>query len=272
MRNEVLALIVVYGQTPIKTISFQTLAATQKASVKVRLVIWDNSPKPHHTSEPLTLHFEQAHYISTPENLGLSTIYNKVIDQHLRHNEFLLLLDQDSAIPIDFFEQFSQHSSQHPEIDLFLPTIRANGRLVSPLPYFYGWGKYWKTPRIGIQPSQFRCAINSGMMITGKYLKGDFLGYDERLRFYGTDTQFMVSYARSRKTFFIMDTIIDHDLSFFGATSKNKASKFLEMKSAYMWIYEKLPFHQRALNIIVMNLVSIVYALKHKSLSFLKKK
>lgn len=272
MRNKVLALIVVYGQTPIKTISFQTLAATQKTSVKVRLLIWDNSPKSHHISEPIAQHFERINYISTPENIGLSTIYNEVIEKHLNHNEFLLLLDQDSAIPFDFFEQFSRHSNQHPEIDLFLPTIRANDRLVSPLPYFYGWGKYWKTPRTGIQSSKFRCAINSGMMISGKYLKGDFPGYDERLRFYGTDTQFMVSYARSRKEFFIMETIIDHDLSFFGAPSKNKASKFLEMKSAYTWIYEKHPFYQRALNIVVMSIVSIIYALKHKSITFLKTK
>lgn len=271
MQNEILALIVVYGQIPVETTSFKTLAATRKTSAKVRLLIWDNSAEPHHTDDSFALYFEQTTYISTPENIGLSTIYNKVIEEHLHHKEFLLLLDQDSAIPNDFFEQFSRHSNQHPEIDLFLPTIRANERLVSPLPYFYGWGKYWKTSRTGIQYSKFRSAINSGMMISGRYLKGDFSGYDERLRLYGTDTQFMVSYARSRKEFFIMDTIIDHDLSFFGATSKNKASKFLEMKSAYTWIYEKHPYYQRALNIIVMSTVSIVYALKHKSLSFLKK-
>lgn len=271
MQNEILALIIVYGQIPVETTSYKTLAATRKTSAKVRLLIWDNSPEPHHTDESFALNFEQATYISTPENVGLSTIYNKVIKKHLHHTEFLLLLDQDSAIPSDFFEHFSRHSSQHPEIDLFLPTIRANGRFVSPLPYFYGWGRYWKTPRKGIQSSKFRCAINSGMMISGKYLKGDFSGYDERLRFYGTDTQFMVTYARSRNEFFIMDTTIDHDLSFFGATSKNKASKFLEMKSAYTWIYEKHPYYQRTLNIIVMSIVSIVYAFKHKSLSFLKK-
>lgn len=271
MRNEVLALIVVYGQTPIKTMSFQTLAATKKTSVKIRLLIWDNSPEHHDIRECLALHFEEADYISTPENNGLSTIYNVVIKNYLKHNEFLLLLDQDSMIPIDFFEQFSRCSNQHPEIDLFLPTIRANNRLVSPLPYFYGWGICWKTPRIGIQYSKFRSAINSGMMISGRYLKGDFSGYDERLRFYGTDTQFMDSYARSRREFFILDAIIDHDLSFYGAASKHKASKFLEMKIACMLIYENHPRYQRALNITIMYIASIKYALKYKSLSFLKK-
>lgn len=272
MQSEVLALIVVYNQNPIETISLRTLVAAQNDSARIRLLIWDNSPNPHHVTEFPPLVFEDVTYVSTPENFGLSAIYNKVIKKYLQLNEYLLLLDQDSSIPIDFFERFHQHSSKHPEIDLFLPTIRANGRFVSPLPYFYGWGKYWKQPRIGIQRSKFCSAINSGMLISSKYLKGDFLGYDERLRFYGTDTQFMVTYATKRKHFFIMDAVIDHDLSFFAANGKERIHKFLEMKNAYDFIYEKHPLYRRALNSLVMIGVSTVYALRHRSLYFLKKK
>lgn len=272
MQNEVLALIVTYGQDPANTISFQTLAATSKSCTNVRLVVWDNSPVPQHNSQLAAPRFEQVTYMSTPENVGLSTIYNCVIKEHLRLNEYLLLLDQDSSIPFDFFEKFAQQLIQYPEVDLFLPTIKANERLVSPLPYFYGWGRYWKVPQKGIQASKFRSAINSGMLISARYLKGDFLGYDERLRFYGTDTQFMVSYAKDRNNFIIMDAIIHHDLSFFSSSSRDRLAKFLEMRGAYACIYEKNPFYERCLNAIVMIVVSVVYAIRQKSLSFLKSK
>lgn len=272
MQSEVLALIVIYGKNPMETISLQTLTAAKKDSVKIRILIWDNSPNPYRANEINPFNAESLIYISTPDNIGLSVIYNKVIKDYLHLSEYLLLLDQDSSIPVDFFERFNQHSSNFPEIDLFLPTIRANGRLVSPLPYLYGWGRYWKKPRFGIQTSKFRSAINSGMLISAKYLKGDFSGYDERLKFYGTDTQFMVSYAINRKRFFIMDTTIDHDLSFFTTTNKERATKFLEMKSAYRFIYEKHARHLRALNFTIMLGVSVVYAFKYRSLLFLKRK
>ncbi len=269
MAPEILALIVVYGESPLQTASFHTLAAA--AGTNVRVLIWDNSPlaQPPKAIEPAWA--DRLTYVSTPENLGLSTIYNRVIASHLRENEFLLILDQDSHLPPDFFARAAEAIAAHPDIDLFLPMVRAHERWVSPLTFFCGWGRYWPAPRRGLQPAARCAAINSGMLVSARYLKGDYPGYDERLRFYGTDTQFMVVYATQRRWFCVVDAVIPHDLSFFSSSVSKKCGKFLEIKSAYRWVYEGHPWYWRLAVAGVMGVVSIRYALKFRSLAFLSR-
>lgn len=269
MPLEILALIVIYGEPALQTTSYRTLVATAPAGVKLRVLLWDNSPASHPPTDVDPAWAERVIYVSTPENIGLSTIYNSVIAEHLRANEFLLILDQDSLLPNDFFLESVKALEHYPEVDLFLPMVRANERWVSPLYYFFGWGRYWSEPRPGLERSSHRTAINSGMLINARYLRSDFPGYDERLKLYGIDTQFMVTYASSRKFFCVMDTTIHHDLSFFSSSTEDKCHKFHAMKAAYRWIYEKHPIKQRVAVMLMMGAVSLLYALRYRSMRFL---
>lgn len=269
MQHDVLVLIVVFGEKPTETPSFKTLAKAVNGSVRVRILFWDNSPKCQRDDLKGGDWLGRVAYVSTPENIGLSSIYNKVISDHLHEDEFLLVLDQDSLLPVDFFEKLSQSVIRHPDVDLYLPLIRANKSWVSPVLYLYGWGRYLSPPRVGVQSSKFKSAINSGMVISGRYLKGDFPGYDERLQFYGVDTQFMILYAERRKSFVVMDATITHDLSFFTAGVVDKAAKFRDMRRAYHWIYEKYPPSHRFCVSFIMLVVSIIYCVRYRSLAFL---
>ena len=209
-------------------------------------------------------------YQSTPENLGLSVIYNRVIADSLRDGEYLLLLDQDSVLPNDYLALCEAAAQAHPDIDLLLPMVRANDRWVSPLTYFSGWGRYWPEPRRGRIPSTQVSAINSGMVISSRYLKTDFPGYDERLRFYGTDTQFMLCYQDQRSQLVVLEGQIGHDLSFFSEASGNRASKFKAMRDAYAYIYESRPWWERLGVRLVMLAVSLTYAARYRDKQFLE--
>lgn len=268
MNLRLLALVVVYGTDPMATTSLRTLLATNFPRDRLRVLVWDNSPQP--ATNRAALMPVDVDYRSTPENLGLSVIYNRVITGHLHDDEHLLLLDQDTTLPVDFLTVCNAAVTQHPDIDLFLPMIRANRRWVSPLTYAMGWGRYWSTPRVGRMTSHQVCAINSGMLISAAYLKGDCPGYDERLRFYGTDTQFMLDYMDRRRELITLDLRLEHDLSFFSDPGENRASKFNAMRAAYRYIYEGRPVWQRLGVALVMWLVSLLYAVRHRELAFLR--
>jgi hypothetical protein len=268
MIMRVLALVVVYGIEPMATITLQTLLAGKFPRDRLKVLVWDNSPQP--ALDCAALGRLGVDYQSTPENLSLSVIYNQVITDHLRNDEYLLLLDQDTTLPTDFLTICDATVSQHTDIDLFLPAIRANNRWVSPLSYAMGWGRYWVAPRVGRIASHQICAINSGMLISASYLKGDCPGYDERLRFYGTDTQFMLDYMDHRHELVTLNLRLEHDLSFFSDSIQNRVSKFNTIRAAYRLIYERRPILQRIGVVLVMGLVSVIYTIRYRNLNFLR--
>lgn len=269
MSVQFLALIVVYGTDPVRTSSLQTLLANEFDRNRLRTLVWDNSPHPKAKVEELQR--AGVLYRSTPENLGLSRIYNCVIAEDLVAGEHLLLLDQDTVLPVDFLPTVEAAIGQHPDIDLFLPMIQANGNWVSPLDYFLGWGRYWSAPRSGRMKSAHVCAINSGMVIAARYLKGRQV-YDERLRFYGTDTQFMLDYADCRNELVVLNTQLVHDLSFFSDPVEERVRKFAVMRAANTQIYASRPLLLRLGAACILAAVSWLYALRYRSCSFLKRK
>ncbi|WP_291475181.1 hypothetical protein [Acidovorax sp.] len=268
MSAKLLALIVVYGCDPTDTPSMRSLVQCASGGCELRIIVWDNSPRPHDVDWKALR--QTGAYISTPDNLGLSTIYNQIITRHLQPDEHLLLLDQDSELPADFLEKAATAIDANPTVDLFLPMVRANSRWASPVTYLCGWGRQWRAGVVGCIPSKRVCAINSGMIISSAYLHGSFPGYDERLRFYGTDTQFMLDYMDRRSRLCVIDSVIMHDLSFFSGPSAKRAEKFIAMRTAYHFIYERRPRIQRIAVKLVMLAVSIRYAVRHRDLAFLR--
>lgn len=268
MTTRLLALIVVYGIAAERSPSLASLAASRRDRAALRVVVWDNSADPRGL-DPRSFELP-VEYVSTPDNLGLSTIYNRVIRERLRPDEHLLLLDQDTQLPVDFLDVAATAIAAHPDIDLFLPWVRASGRWASPVSYLLGWGWRRASRAVGTIASRRLCAINSGMIASASYLQGDFPGYDERLRFYGTDTQFMLDYSDRRPTLCLLDAVIEHDLSFYSSTIAGRASKFVAMKSAYRFIYERRSHMQRFAVRLVMLVASIRYALAYRNAGFLK--
>lgn len=263
----IVAVVVVYGQPANRTPAYCSINALRETGHALRVVVWDNSPRAA-PSDSQRLHDSDL-YVSTPENLGLSVIYNRVRAEHLCEADFVLLLDQDSVLPPDFLDAWDNAVKAVPEVDLYLPLVRAHNRWVSPLSYRWGWGRYWKEPKLGRIEATGCMAINSGMIIRCGYFTHDFAGYDERLRFYGTDTQLMVSHAAKRRDVCVFNAVIDHDLSFFSSEGGAQAKKFREMRAGYRYIYENAPMLTRLAVGATMLLVSLRYAIRFRSIQYI---
>jgi GT2 family glycosyltransferase len=268
LKPSILALVVVYGIPPTESPAVSSIRNSAKTGVNLRTLIWDNSLQRIQDDLPEVGWGDMA-WVHTPENLGMAAIYNAVISDRLRQHEHLLLLDQDTRLPENFFEVAALAIVQNPSVALFLPMVRAHARWVSPLYAALGWGRYWRQPQAGLLSSRHLGAINSGMIIAASYLQKQFVGYNRNLRFYGTDTYFMLEYRRQNKWAFILDTIIDHDLSFFSTSTEGKVVKFREMRYANAICYSRSAWPVRLGVCLLMACAALIYAYRYKNLGFL---
>jgi hypothetical protein len=209
-------LVVVYKMrltesTTIQSIVNYLLAQNSQVISGCRLFIWDNSPNISDVDvqalrEQLPAFGVQ--YVHTPENCSLSKIYNDVASK-LSAKEYLTLLDQDTELPLAYFEELRLAQSE--QWPLILPKVDCQGLLVSPGRRFFAQGIRLKEIKSGATKSKNLLAINSGMSILASVFHS--FKYDERLRFYGTDTFFMRNYEKYFDQAFVLETPISHSLA-----------------------------------------------------------
>lgn len=264
----ILALVVIYGTIPSYSPAITSLGALSKKSISLRTLVWDNSPQKLNDSLRGG-DWGEINWVHTPENRGLSAIYNAVIADWLKADEYLLLLDQDTLLPETFFEAAAGAITSNPTVNLFLPMVRAHERWVSPLYAAVGWGRYWKQPRVGLQSSRYLGAINSGMIISAHFLQGAFSGYARDLQFYGTDTFFMLAYRRQHKWACVLDAVIHHDLSFYSTSTQEKVRKFRVMRDANVICYRETAWPVRLAVRSLMTCVAVLYSFRYRNIGFL---
>jgi hypothetical protein len=220
---KLLALVVLFKVEPEASESLLSLAAQHSSSLHV--MVWDNSPSPCSvvSRQWLDTAFSSYDYHHCPDNRPLSHIYNEVIDTWFKQRpgdfSHLLLLDQDSILEPVFLNVAAEAVKDHPDVSLFLPMAKSGGHIVSPAHLFYFKGFYWKRPKLGPIRLRFKTAINSGMIITSRYLLKKFPRYPDKLAFYGTDDWFCEQYAADEKIACVIASIIQHNISTFNTES-----------------------------------------------------
>ncbi len=251
--------------------TLKSLISNQCFIRESNVYIWDNSLT-HIVSDQLKFlkkTFKNLLYTHTPENLVLSKLYNKVINTLKDKNGYLLLLDDDSKLPKNFFQEISKQTKKNININLFLPKVSVGGVLVSPAKDYVYKTSLFKQINAGVIKSKYITAINSGMIISNRVFFDGFR-YDERLRFYGTDNYFMYKYGLKYTSVFVLDTSIEHDLSFNTKSLERKVEIFKEIKRANIIIYSNNYFRKNILRI--NNFISAIkFNLKNNTLSFFKK-
>jgi GT2 family glycosyltransferase len=132
----ILAVLVLYGRQPEESESLSSiLRIFEKQPSLARqfsLVLYDNSPEFqgfHSAIIPVS-------YIHEPSNKGLATAYNHALLQAERNGqEWLLLLDQDTSLTRDFFEELleaTQALESHRAVASIVPKLVGHGRVYSP--------------------------------------------------------------------------------------------------------------------------------------------
>ena len=141
-RSRILAVIVLYKQRPSASVTVATLAQAlrENASVDCSVLIHDNSPAGDVVAEELPEGFR---YYAAPVNRGLYAAYEGARLSATGQGaagpaegcDWLLTLDQDTALPADFFSAIEpglRAAKEDPRIAAIVPHLAEGERLLSP--------------------------------------------------------------------------------------------------------------------------------------------
>lgn len=204
--SDILAILVVYGHSASQSSSWQSLQAT-KAGRQMRWLVFDNSPNP--AAEPLP----DAYYEHHPENPGVSAAYLRGAALATEWGcHWLLLLDQDSCFPADWFEQYGQALEAHPNATLLVPGVPAGNAWMSPAKYY--WHRGWLNAPM--QPGPFLlqnyAPINAGMLIRlDAYLACG--GHSAQVQLDFSDFAFLNRFQKQNPTAVLTNSTLQHSLS-----------------------------------------------------------
>lgn len=270
LKPKLLVLVVLYKKTISTSVTIDRLLLQNKALFDLNLVIWDNSPEqcPQEEITKLSAAFDRVNYISTPENVWLSKLYNQVLGAG--NYDYALLLDQDSELPDYYFDKLNTAIAGFPQISLFLPVVMNNKKLVSPGAFVYFKGKHWKRIKTGLLSSKNVLAITSGMVISSKVMTTHKIKFDERLNLYGIDTSFMLKYSKFEKQLYVLRVKFDHDTVLWSNPPADvMLSRFRNLKGTWPKILSGRPV-ALVLAFFYSKAVSLKLALKYQDLRFLK--
>lgn len=211
------AILIVYNRRveETKTVSslLRNFAKSPAAFGDFKLVIYDNSPETRKAA--LDLPF-QSEYVHSAENKGLAAAYNYALRKAAETGRgWLLLLDQDSDLPVDFIAGLARDLpliEKDPAVSAVVPKMRYKDEYFSPSrDLFGGTVRPIDMNHKGI--CDFKAfAIGSGCAVRVSFLQG-VGGFDE---FYWLDFLdrwlFAVINERGGKVY-VTDSVVDHELS-----------------------------------------------------------
>jgi len=155
----VFAVVVLYRCTPESSAAVATLtrALTSSAGLDVSVLVYDNSPHPWNGQCP-----PGWLYRHDPANGGVFAAYSKALELASTRQEWLLLLDQDSRLPADFFLRLAEAitgTARDPAVAAIVPVVRQDSNFLSPRRVRLGRTTPFSTP--GIAKYELT-ALNSG--------------------------------------------------------------------------------------------------------------
>lgn len=269
-------LIVLYKKKPSESETFRSL---QKCKHLLReccvTYIWDNSPELLSSDEEKDLvknNTELAiQYLTKSGNTSLSEIYNHII-KRCRRDSLLVILDHDTSFDESYITEMCKEteSSENLDVNLFLPLIISCNKIFSPSSEFFKLRSVlWKYPRVGRMPVKNMQAINSGMVIRTNYLKDVFPGYDEHLKFYVTDLDFMYKYRSQNKDVCVLDARLNHILNFYEEDNASKARRFKEQRTGNLYISKKQNIFLYYMQCVRYIYVTIRFCLVYRTREFI---
>lgn len=222
--------VVLYRKHHDESSSLRTLLAAlddmRAAGFAPTIYVWNNSPG---FTPPLE---HEAVVWLEGENLKLPAIYNHIARLTFEGGgELLMISDDDTDYrQYDFrknlgiVREFLADAGRRETVGCFIPQILSGGRLVSPGGRQLFRGYLLEQVASGLVDSRNLLAINSATLITRACYERMRPLYDERLNFYGTDTEFFVRYEELYSRLYVFDSKIDHSLS---ADSKESTDRVL---------------------------------------------
>lgn len=179
----------------------ETLASLTNLSAYIILVL-DNS-----TSEDICRNNNKYcvdhdyKYHSFGSNVGLSIAYNYGISLLEKETKTAIILDDDTVLPQDYFQQAEQALISDETSTILVPLVYANNKLISPCRRTGAIFTRYKTLGSSTKLPTQASAINSGMIIKLSKINQESqrsLLYDEKLFLDCIDHDFMLNQVNNR--------------------------------------------------------------------------
>jgi len=209
--NNLTILIVFYNKQLSQSVAFQTLhdkIDNPSIDLAIKLVIWNNSPSVSIDKG------DYAYYEGM--NSTLPKIYNNIARKYLTaEDDYLMISDDDTDYSNFHFNELTKiiQSYSRQTTGVFIPKLYSSKQLVSPGTRVFFKGKYIDDIPSGLTKSKNLLAMNSGLIISYSCMKKMPLLFDERLNFYGTDSDFFIRYENYFTHLYVLPFCLQHDLS-----------------------------------------------------------
>lgn len=233
-----------YKDSSAITTLLQSASYFCEKGIEVDFFVWNNTPQcsPCLVRDGLTW--------LEGNNEGLSHIYNRVAAQAFAAGAtHFMISDDDTDYSAENYVgeiasaiEFEAKSSPD-AFGIMLPKIYSEGKLVSPGARFWFFGRLLLAVESGMNTSLNKLGINSGLIFTKACYERMTPLFDERLKFYATDTEFFVRYETYYSHFYVLDTVLQHDLSEHTSDSPGRAIfRFQEMIRGFRVMFERKSF------------------------------
>jgi GT2 family glycosyltransferase len=204
--KDVLIVIVLFRQTPEQSAAYTSLCdILRDCSPIPDIFIYDNSPTPCKCGPPVI-------YVHDLSNSGVSKAYNEAAVIATENNKtWMLLLDQDTAVTRDLFDEWERSMIRHPGSVAFVPVMRDALGPASPFSFARGGGNRLRIVREKFPLRKYRF-INTGLFIKREaFIRVG--GYDERLPLDFSDISFGRRLMEVTDHFIVMNVTLRHTFS-----------------------------------------------------------
>ena len=226
-----LAVIVLYKLKPSESAAFNTLRSAisclDGGQTDIKILLYDNTPG----GQDIGVLPADVQFKADFENGGLATAYNYALEiAHEKGFDWLLTLDQDTSLPIDFLRKLCNAAmfiAPMHDVAAIVPYMSSDGRVLSPFTLM----KYSTITRnipdgfVGV-PLENVYAINSASTIKVSALKA-VGGYDPRFRLDFSD---LVIYHRlhcqNLRVFIAGNIHVEHEVSVYDLKNRSTPGRY----------------------------------------------
>ena len=238
-------MIVLHKMLPSESAAFRTLRAAipglQNEQAEIKVLLYDNTPGGQDPGAlPAGVQYRADH-----ENGGLSTAYNYALQ--IAHDEgfnWLLSLDQDTSLPIDFLCKLCNAAmfvAPMHDVAAIAPRILDDGRVVSPFTHMKHCSALMRNiPNefVGI-PTENVYAINSAFTIKVSALKA-IGGYDSRFNLDFCDL--VIGYrlhCQNLRVYVAGNIHVEHELSVLDLMNRTTPERYEAIRRAEEAFYDE---------------------------------
>lgn len=236
--------------------SFRSILAMSRSGYKLDLFVYDNSKR----IQPIKAYDDlNITYRHDPMNSGVSKAYNVGAEYaRKRQKKWILLLDQDTALPTSLLQSYREATEKNQGLKLFVPILKLDdGKIFSPCTYRFKRGFYAETVKTGIHSLYELAPVNSGMLVDLAAFN-EVGGYNEAVKLDFSDFQFVERLRQHYPNFYVLEAVCHQDFSDDIVHFKGQAARFvhycdgaknIEKEGLWTWIQYNFIVLSRALRL-----------------------